>query len=154
MLEAIRDWMATLTVWQEWVGSAVEATLKARVCWPLKSAPALPVAILSLRGGQFRNMTGAAGGANFQPAGTIAMQVYAADTGGTDQQLGYSNFADLFYRLISEMADKAHNAPIFFNNFTTPEMPIIRSSWVSVDEDDGLADWWQGEMMISWGVEA
>lgn len=153
-LEAIRDWIATLAVWSEWVGSEIEAELKARVVWPLKSAPALPVAILSLRGGSLNNSTGAAGGANFQPTGTIAMQVYAANTGGDDEQLGYTVFADLFYRLIAGMADAAHQSPVFFNSFTTPEVPIIRSSWVSTEDDEGLGDWWQGEVMIRWGVEA
>ena len=43
-LEAIRDWMATLTIWQQWTGLSGDA-LEARVVWPIKNAPALPVAV-------------------------------------------------------------------------------------------------------------
>lgn len=152
-LEAIQAWMATLTVWQTWTGQS-GAGLLDRVCWPLRNAPALPVAVLGLRGGKTVNKTGAAGGANFDPSGRIAMWVYAADTGGDDEKKGYSDFGDLFYQLISEMADKAHDAPVLFNSFETPETPIVRSSWVTApDEDEGLSAWWQGEIIISWGVE-
>ena len=152
-LEAIRDWMATLTIWQQWTGLSGDA-LKARVVWPLKNAPALPVAVLGLMGGRTLNKTGAAGGSNFDPSGQIAMWIYAADTGGDNEQVGYSAFGDLFYSLISEMADKAHQAPVQFNEFSTPDTPIVRSSWVTAqDEDEGLAAWWQGQITIRWGVE-
>jgi len=152
-LEAIRDWMATLTIWQQWTGLSGDA-LKARVVWPLKNAPDLPVAVLGLRGSKTVNKTGAAGGSNFDPSGRIALWVYAADTGGDDEQKGYSDFGDMFFQLKSEMADKAHDAPVLFNSFEVPETPIVRSSWVTApDEDEGLSAWWQGEMTISWGVE-
>ena len=156
-LEAIRDWMATLTVWQEWVGSVVAATLKARVVWPLKSAPTLPVCVLSVASSVMRNQTGAAGGANFQPSGEIKLWVYAADTQPADPQAGYSDFLDLFGRLRDEMADNAHLAPVFFNEFLFSAPPVIHSSWVNMEDDDaqeGLGAWFQGEMSIRWGVEA
>jgi len=153
-LEAIQEWMATLTVWQMWTGLTGN-DLEARVVWPLKNAPDLPVAVLSLMGGRSLNKTGAAGGSNFDPSGQIAMWIYAADTGGDNEQLGYSDFGDMFYRLISEMADKAHQAPVLFNEFTTPDVPIVRSSWVTAQDDDaGLSAWWQGQVLIRWGVEA
>jgi hypothetical protein len=91
MLEAIRDWMATLTVWQEWTELTGD-DLKARVVWPLKDAPALPVCVLALKGGRTLNKTGAAGGSNFDPSGSIDMWIYAADAGGEDEQLGYTTF--------------------------------------------------------------
>jgi len=154
-LEAIQSWIADMTVWSEWVGSAVEAELEARVVWPLKAAPTLPVCVLSLGGGRTVNLTGAAGGANFQPSGQVKLWIYAADTAPTDPQAGYSDFADLFYRLIGEMADNAHLAPVFFNEFSSPDPPIIHSSWVNLEDDtEGLAAWWQGELQIRWGVEA
>lgn len=156
-LEAIRDWMATLTVWQEWIDSVDATTLKARVVWPLKAAPTLPVCVLSLSGGQTINLTGAAGGSNFHPSGITQLFLYAADTAPADPQLGYSDFADLFYRLIEEMAANAHVAPIYFNEFITPELPIVHSSWVNTEDDEtneGLAAWWMGQLSIRWGVES
>tara|TARA_R110000868_G_scaffold73672_2_gene213488 strand:+ start:2729 stop:3220 length:492 start_codon:yes stop_codon:yes gene_type:complete len=152
-LEAIRDWIASLTVWQTWTGLA-ETPAKARVVWPLKSAPTLPVCVLSLNGGRLVNLSGAAGGSNFQPSGIVTAYIYAADTAPTDPQVGYSDFADLFYQLIAAMADAAHQAPVLFNEFTTPELPIVHSSWVNFEEtDEGLADWWQGQLVIRWGVD-
>ena len=154
MLDAIRTWMATLTVWQQWTGLSGDQ-LKARVVWPLKDSPALPVTVLGLMGGKTVNKTGAAGGSNFDPSGQIAMWVYAADTGGEDESKGYEEFGDRFYALIAEMADKAHEAPVLFNEFTTPDVPIVRSSWVTTqDDDEGLDPWWQGQVFIRWGVEA
>lgn len=147
-LEAIRDWMATLTVWSAWAGAN-------RVVWPLKSAPDLPVCVLALNAGRTVNRTGAAGGSNFQPSGSITLWIYAEDTNPSDAQLGYTVFADKFFGLISEMADKAHAAPVLFNEFSTPDVPIVHSSWVNAEEDDeGLAAWWQGQITISWGVES
>ena len=148
-LEAIRDWMATLSVWTSATGG------DNHVFWPIKAADSMPACVLSLQGGRTVNLTGAAGGSNFQPSGSIGMLIYAADTGGADEQKGYSDFADFFYGLISEMADKAHQSPVVFNEFVTPPVPIMRSSWFNVEDDDeGLADWWQGLLTISWGVEA
>lgn len=152
-LEAIREWMATLTIWQQWTGLS-GSDLEARVVWPLKNAPGLPVAILSLMGGKTINKTGAAGGSNFTVSGQISMQIYAADTGGEDEQKGYSEFGEMFYALIAEMSDKAHDAPVLFNEFGTPDVPIVRSSWVTAQEDgDGLSAWWQAQVFIRWGVE-
>lgn len=153
-LEAIRDWMATLAVWSEWVGSADATTLKARVVWPLSATRTLPVAVLSLGSQQTVNLTGAAGGANFQPSGTIAMFIYAEDTDEANAQTGYTVFADLFFRLIAEMADEAHEAPVLFNSFETPEVPIVHSSWINTEDTDGLAAYWQGQLTIRWGAEA
>jgi hypothetical protein len=80
--------------------------------------------------------------------------VYAADTAPTDPQTGYSDFADEFYNLIAAMADAAHEAPVLFNEFSTPDTPIIHSSWVNAEEtDEGLAAWWQGQITIRWGVD-
>lgn len=147
-LEAIRDWMDTLSVWTGWAGAG-------RVVWPVKAAPALPVCILALNGGRTVNLTGAAGGSNFQPSGSITLWIYAADTDPTDPQAGYSDFADLFYQLIQQMADNAHVAPVLFNEFSTPDVPIVHSTWVNAEDDtEGLADWWQGQITIRWGVEA
>ncbi len=154
-LESIRDWMETLTVWRSWTGLSGDA-LKARVVWPIKNAPALPVCVLALGGGRTVNRTGAAGGANFQPSGSITMWIYAADTGGADEALGYQTFGDLFYSLIAEMADKAHEAPVLFNEFITPDSPIVRSSWVTTEDDndaDTLAAWWQGQVTVRWGID-
>lgn len=152
-LEAIRDWMATLSVWQAWTGLD-ETAAKARIVWPLKSAPSLPVCVLALGGGSTVNLTGAAGGSNFQPKGQITLWIYAADTAPTDPQLGYSDFADQLYNLIAQMADNAHVAPVLFNEFSTPETPIVHSTWVNAEEEDeGLAAWWQGQITIRWGVE-
>ena len=154
-LEAIRDWMATLDVWSEWVDSDVAATLKARVVWPLSATQTLPACVLALGSQQTVNFSGAAGGANFQPAGMINLFVYAEDTAPSNAQTGYSDFADLFFRLISEMADKAHEAPVFFNTFQTPETPIVHSSWVNTEDDgSGLGDYWMGQLMIDWGARA
>ncbi len=153
-LEAIREWMATLEVWQDWTGLTGDA-LKARVVWPIKNAPALPVCVLALGAGRLNNSTGYAGAANFQPSGSITMWIYAADTGGEDEAAGYQTFGDLFYSLIMEMADKAHEAPVLFNEFITPETPIVRSSWVTTeDEDDAdtLSAWWQGQVTVRWGI--
>jgi hypothetical protein len=154
MLEAIRDWMATLTTWQTWTGLSGDP-LKARVVWPIKNAPALPVCVLGLMGGQTINLTGAAGGSNFVPSGSIGMWLYAADTDPDDEQAGYTTFGDLFFALISEMADKAHEAPVKFNQFITPEVPIVRSTWVATEDemDAGLGLWWQGQVTVRWGVE-
>ena len=146
-LEGIRDWMDTLSVWTGWAGLG-------RVVWPIKAVPELPACVLAINGGRTVNLTGAAGGANFQPSGYINMWIYAADTAPDNPQLGYTEFADLFYQLIAQMADEAHSAPIFFNEFTTPEAPIVHSSWVNADEDEGLNAWWQGQITIRWGVEA
>lgn len=155
-LEAIRDWMATLTVWQEWVDSVDVATLKARVVWPLKAAPTLPVCVLSLGKSRSTNFSGAAGGSNFQPSGEIRLYVYAADTNIADPQAGYSDFVDLFCRLRDEMAENAHTAPVYFNSFDLSDPPVIHSTWVNTEDDDeeeGLAAWWQGELLIRWGAE-
>ena len=147
-LEAIRDWMATLSVWSGWAGAN-------RVVWPIKAAPDLPVCVLALNGGRTVNLTGAAGGANFQPSGSITLWIYAADTAPTDPQQGYTDFADKFFLLIGQMADNAHVAPVLFNEFTTPDTPIVHSSWVNTEDDDeGLDAWWQGQITIRWGVEA
>jgi len=152
-LEAIRTWIAGLAVWQQWTGLD-QAGSAARVVWPLKAAPTLPVCVLVLNASRMKNLTGAAGAANFQPSGSISLWVYAADTQPADPQAGYSDFADLFFRLRDAMADNAHQAPVLFNEFTSPDLPVIHSSWVNTDEDtDGLAAWWQGELMIQWGVE-
>lgn len=146
-LEAIRDWMATLSVWNSWAGAN-------RVVWPIKAAPDLPVCVLALNAGRTLNITGAAGGANFQPSGSITLWIYAADTAPTDPQLGYTVFADKFFGLISQMADNAHMAPVLFNEFSTPDTPIVHSSWVNTEDDDeGFAAWWQGQITIRWGVE-
>jgi hypothetical protein len=146
-LEAIRDWMATLSVWSAWAGNG-------RVVWPIKAAPDLPVCVLALNGGRTVNRTGAAGGANFQPSGSITLHIYAADTAPEDPQEGYSDFADQFYNLISQMADNAHVAPVLFNEFITPDVPIVHSSWVNTEDDsEGLAAWWQGQITIRWGVD-
>lgn len=148
-LEAIRDWMATLSVWSGWAGVD-------RVVWPIRAANELPACVLALNAGRTVNLTGAAGGENFQPSGSITLWIYAADTNTEDAQAGYSDFADLFYRLIAEMADNAHVAPIFINELTTPEAPIVHSSWVNFNDDDteGFNPWWQGQITIRWGVEA
>ncbi len=147
-LEAIRDWMATLSVWSAWAGAN-------RVVWPMKAAPDLPVCVLSLNAGRTVNLTGAAGGSNFQPSGSITLWIYAADTAPTDPQQGYSDFADKFFNLISQMSTNAHVAPVLFNEFSTPESPIVHSSWVNAeDEDEGLSAWWQGQITIRWGVES
>mgnify|MGYP000107807526 CR=1 FL=1 len=152
-LEAIRDWMATLTAWQTWT-ALDETGSKARIVWPIKAAPALPVCVLALNGGRTVNLTGAAGGSNFQPSGSITLWIYAADTAPTDPQTGYSDFADLFYGLVSAMADAAHVAPVLFNEFSTPDPPIVHSTWVNFeDTDEGLAAWWQGQITIRWGVD-
>lgn len=146
-LEAIQTWMETLSVWTAWAGTG-------RVVWPIKAAPELPVCVLALNAGRTINLTGAAGGSNFQPSGSITAWIYAADTDPTDPQTGYSEFADKFFNLIAQMADNAHTAPIFVNEFETPDAPIVRSSWVNVDDDDeGLADYWMGQITIRWGVE-
>ena len=56
--------------------------------------------------------------------------------------------------LISQMADNAHLAPVLFNEFSTPDTPIVHSSWVNTEDDDeGFAAWWQGQITIRWGVE-
>lgn len=152
-LEAIQTWISGLTVWQTWTGLD-QAGSAARVVWPLKAAPTLPVCVLSLGASRSVNLTGAAGAANFQPSGSISLWVYAEDTAPTNPQTGYSDFADLFFRLRDEMADKAHEAPVLFNEFSHPDIPVLHSSWVSADEDtEGFASWWQGEMTIRWGVE-
>jgi hypothetical protein len=146
-LEAIRDWMETLSVWSGWAGAG-------RVVWPIKAAPNLPVCVLALNAGRTVNLTGAAGGANFQPSGSITLWIYAADTNPEDPQLGYTVFADKFFGLISQMADSAHVAPVLFNEFATPDTPIVHSSWVNTEDDDeGLDAWWQGQITIRWGVE-
>lgn len=146
-LEAIRDWMATLSVWTGWAGAN-------RVVWPIKAAPDLPVCVLALNAGRTVNLTGAAGGSNFQPSGSITLWIYAGDTAPTDPQQGYTDFADKFFGLISQMADNAHVAPVLFNEFTTPDTPIVHSSWVTTEDDQqGLATWWQGQITIRWGVE-
>ena len=135
-LEAIRDWMATLDVWSEWVGSDVAATLKARVVWPLSATQTLPACVLALGSQQTVNFSGAAGGANFQPAGIINLFIYAEDTAPSNAQTGYSDFADLFFRLISEMADKAHEAPVFFNTFSmAPAGAVAPGARVAVAVD-------------------
>jgi hypothetical protein len=147
-LEAIRDWMDTLDAWTDWAGED-------RVVWPIKAAPDLPVCVLGLNSGRTVNLTGAAGGSNFQPSGSITLWIYAADDAPTDPQLGYSNFADKFYGLISAMADVAHQAPVLFNEFSTPDSPIVHSTWIMTeDESEGLAAYWQGQITIRWGVEA
>lgn len=153
VLEAIRDWMATLPLWQSWTGLTGD-DLKARVVWPIKDAPALPVCVLFLKGGRTINKTGAAGGSNFDPSGMIGMAIYAADTGGEDEATGYTDFGDMFFALKQQMADYAHTAPVLFNEFTTDEIPIVRSSWVNTEEDqEGMAAWWQGVLNCRWGVE-
>ncbi len=151
-LEAIKAWMATLSVWTGWTGLTGSAA-EARVVWPLKAAPALPVCVLCLGAGRTTNLTGAAGGANFQPSGEITIWIYAADTALTDPQTGYSDFADLFFRLIQQMADNAHVAPVLFNEFAVPDSPIVHSSWVNYsDDDEGLSTWWQGQITLRWGI--
>lgn len=155
-LQAIQSWMATLTVWQEWVDSTDETTLKAAIVWPLKAAPTLPVCVLSISQSIVRNMTGAAGGANFQPSGEIKLWIYAADTQPTDPQTGYSDFLDLLCRLRDEMADNAHVAPVLFNEFQLGMPPVVHSRWINAEDDDtgeGLGDYYQGELSIRWGVE-
>lgn len=147
-LEGIRDWMDTLSVWTSWAGLN-------QVVWPIKAVPALPACVLSLNGGRTVNLTGAAGGANFQPSGSITMWIYSADTDTGNIQSSYTAFADLFYRLIAQMSDYAHEAPVFLNSFTTPDIPIVHSSWINSDDsDDGLSAWWQGQVTIQWGVQA
>jgi hypothetical protein len=64
-LEAIQSWIASLSVWQAWT-ELDETASRARVVWPLKSAPTLPVCVLALNAGRTVNLTGAAGGSNFQ----------------------------------------------------------------------------------------
>ena len=151
-LQAIRDWMASLSVWQAWTELSGGAAAS-RVVWPLKSAPALPVCVLSLGAQRTVNLTGAAGGANFQPSGQITLYIYAEDTAPDNPQTGYSNFADLFFTLIQDMADNAHVAPVLFDEFTVPDTPIVHSTWVNFeDTDEGLAAWWQGQITISWGT--
>ena len=146
-LEAIRTWMDTLSAWTSWAGTG-------RVVWPVKAAPALPVCVLELNAGRTINLTGAAGGANFQPSGSITMWIYAEDTAPTDPQQGYTDFADKFFLLKGEMADNAHVAPVLFNEFSTPDTPIVHSSWVMTeDETEGFSAWWQGQITIRWGVE-
>lgn len=149
-LESIRDWMATLTVWQTWTGLSGDA-LKARVVWPLKAAAALPVAVLSIGASTTKNLTGAAGGANFQPDGVFKMWVYAEDT-NADPMISYSDFADMLFQLKAEMADKAHEAPVLFNEFSISDEAIYHSSDVL---DETVTDaYWFGLIMIRWGVEA
>lgn len=151
-LESIRDWMSTLDVWSEWVDSVDVPTLKARVVWPLSATQTLPVCVLALGAQNVENRSGAAGGANFQPFGTINLFIYAEDTNPTNSQTGWSDFADLFFRLVTEMADKAHQAPVLFNAFRTPEVPIVHSSWVNTEDDgQGLGNYWIGQVTISWG---
>jgi hypothetical protein len=147
-LEAIRDWMDTLDAWTDWAGAD-------RVVWPLQAAENLPVCILGLMGGRTVNLTGAAGGSNFQPSGSILFRIYAADDAPTDPQLGYTNFADKFFLLISAMADAAHQAPVLFNEFSTSETPIVHSTWIMTeDESQGLGAYWHGQFIVKWGVEA
>lgn len=155
-LEALQAWMATLSVWQEWLASTDDTFLKSRIVWPLAAAPALPVCVLSPGRSVLRNQTGAAGGANFQPSGQIKLWVYAVDTAPTDLQQGYSDFLDLFSRLRSDMADNAHVAPVLFDEFEFGDPPVIRSNWVNSQDDEtseGLDDYWHGELTLRWGIE-
>lgn len=148
MLEAVEAWLETLSVWTAWAGAG-------RIVWPLQSEPTFPLCVLGLHAGRTINLTGAAGGANFQPSGSLLMWVYDEDTAPTDVQEGYTVFADQFFNLIADMADNAHTAPLFLNSFVTPDAPIIRSSWLDTDDDDdGLPDYWMGQVTLKWGVTA
>jgi hypothetical protein len=155
-LESLQAWMATLTVWQEWIDSVDATVLKSRIVWPLAAAPALPVCVLSPGRSVLRNLTGSAAGANFQPAGQIKIWVYAADTHPNDLQTGYSTFLDLFSRLRSDMAEHAHMAPVLFDEFEFGDPPVIRSNWINTQDeetDEGLSDYWHGEMTLRWGID-
>ncbi len=149
-LENIRDWMATLSVWQEWTGLSGDP-LKARVVWPLRAVSNLPTAVLSVGASTTKNLTGAAGGANFQPDGVFKLWVYAADT-SADPMISYSDFADKLFRLKAEMADKAHEAPVLFNEFSISDEAIYHSS--EVMDDTETSAYWFGMILIRWGVEA
>jgi hypothetical protein len=154
-LESIRDWMATLETWQDWTGLPEGAALKARVAWPSRaaaSADGLPVAILSIGNSTTKNLTGAAAGANFQPDGIFKMWVFAADT-SDDTETSYSDFADRLFQLKAEMADKAYEGGVLFNEISVSDESIFHSSDVLEESDDSSA-YWFGMITIRWGVEA
>jgi len=150
-LRDLRNWLITFTSWQEWVDSDDEAELSSRITWPVNSTlTEWPQMVLELGGHRYQNITGAAAGSNFQPRGEIRLLIWDLDEAPNNPDTSYENFADHFFGLMEEMANKAHQSALMFEALETEPFPIVHTSGNERYEEE--LQMWHGVIRIRWGV--
>lgn len=150
-LNALRDWLITFDSWRDWVGSTDETELTSRITWPTSSGLSeFPQMVIELGGHRYQNLTGAAAGSNFQPRGEIRLLIWDLDEAPENTTTSYEYFANKFFALMEELADKAHLSALLFDAVATEAFPIVHTSQNEAYEGD-LA-MWHGVIRIQWGV--
>lgn len=150
-LNALRAWLITLDAWQDWVDSVDTVELTSRISWPNTASIAeFPQMALHLAGHTYRNITGGAAGSNFQPRGEIRLLIWDLDEAPDNTKTSYEYFADHFFALMEELADKAHESALWFDVLATDQPPIVHSS--ENENYEGDQAMWHGVIRIQWGT--
>lgn len=154
---SLEDIIVAVTAWQTWVDSADDATLRARVTWPLRAANLsdYPHINLSPGRGRWGNIAGGYDSSNnFQPSGQIIMRIWDRDDTPDDPITSFATFEGNVTALLNGMVSDAHSDSLIITSVETDDVPIVHSfdNAEYRDSEDDPDPVWMAALIVSWGV--
>jgi hypothetical protein len=157
---SFEDLLIGTTTWQTWVGSIVEAALRARVTWPFRAAALndYPYINLSPGKGSIGSATGGYGSsANFQVTGSLMLRIWDDDADVDDPQTSFETFDGNVSDLLTDIIDAAHDGPLIITRIEADEPAIVHShdNAFYLGESAGVTQpVWMSAQTVFWGIPA